>query len=143
MPQVTVYIREEDIDKWKQIEKKSEFLHICLNSYPKGTPLEIKFTPGEGSTVSTKNIRLPDGKKTIKFDSNPVGPNAFHKLTTDKLSSNIRPDIEQAKVNIEANAKVDAIKQQLSGRVTEVCPHGYAKGMCKKAECNMKYKKKG
>lgn len=30
MPQVTVYIREEDIEKWKAIEKKSEFIHKAL-----------------------------------------------------------------------------------------------------------------
>lgn len=30
MPQVTVYIREEDLELWKAIEKKSEFLHNAL-----------------------------------------------------------------------------------------------------------------
>lgn len=30
MPQVTVYIREEDIEKWKAINKKSEFIHQAL-----------------------------------------------------------------------------------------------------------------
>lgn len=31
MPQVTVYIRAEDMDAWKAIEKKSEFIHNALN----------------------------------------------------------------------------------------------------------------
>lgn len=31
MPQVTVYVREEDLPKWKALEKKSEFLHHALN----------------------------------------------------------------------------------------------------------------
>lgn len=30
MPQVTVYIREDDLDKWKAVEKKSEFIHNAL-----------------------------------------------------------------------------------------------------------------
>lgn len=30
MPQVTVYIREEDIEKWKALEKKAEFIHKAL-----------------------------------------------------------------------------------------------------------------
>ena len=30
MPQVTVYIREEDIDAWKSVIKKSEFIHNAL-----------------------------------------------------------------------------------------------------------------
>lgn len=32
MPQITVYLRNEDIDKWKSIEKKSEWLHNLLNA---------------------------------------------------------------------------------------------------------------
>lgn len=32
MPQVTVYIREEDIDKWKAIRKKSRFISVALQT---------------------------------------------------------------------------------------------------------------
>lgn len=32
MPQVTVYIREEDLDKWKAVDKKSAFISEALNS---------------------------------------------------------------------------------------------------------------
>lgn len=32
MPQVTVYIRNEDLDKWKAIEKKAEFISDALRS---------------------------------------------------------------------------------------------------------------
>lgn len=32
MPQVTVYVREDDLDRWKAIEKKSEWLHNALNA---------------------------------------------------------------------------------------------------------------
>lgn len=31
MPQVTVYVREEDLEKWKSIPKKAEFIHNALN----------------------------------------------------------------------------------------------------------------
>ena len=31
MPQVTVYIREEDLEKWKAIPKKAEFVHHAIN----------------------------------------------------------------------------------------------------------------
>lgn len=32
MPQVTVYIRNDDLEKWKAIEKKSEWLHNHLHT---------------------------------------------------------------------------------------------------------------
>jgi hypothetical protein len=31
MPQVTVYVREEDLDAWKAIQRKSEFLSNAIN----------------------------------------------------------------------------------------------------------------
>jgi len=31
MPQVTVYVRDEDLDRWKSIKRKSEFIHQALN----------------------------------------------------------------------------------------------------------------
>lgn len=31
MPQVTVYIRKEDIEQWEAIEKKSQFIHDALH----------------------------------------------------------------------------------------------------------------
>jgi hypothetical protein len=36
MPQVTVYVREKDIAKWKALEKKSEFLHQALKTIKSG-----------------------------------------------------------------------------------------------------------
>lgn len=35
MPDVKIYIRAEDLDKWLAIEKKSEFIHNALNNEPK------------------------------------------------------------------------------------------------------------
>lgn len=34
MPQVTVYIRKEDLEKWEAVEKKAEFIHLSLNQKP-------------------------------------------------------------------------------------------------------------
>lgn len=41
MPQITVYIRDKDLDKWKAIEKKSEFMHQALQN------MEIMSSPGK------------------------------------------------------------------------------------------------
>jgi len=41
MPQVTVYIRDDDLKKWKTLKKKSEFIHSALNRTNKGIPLEV------------------------------------------------------------------------------------------------------
>lgn len=30
MPQVTVYVRKEDLEHWEAIEKKSQFIHNAL-----------------------------------------------------------------------------------------------------------------
>lgn len=32
MPQVTVYIRKKDLEKWQAVEKKTEFIHNALNN---------------------------------------------------------------------------------------------------------------
>lgn len=32
MPQVTVYIRKEDLDKWRALDNKTETIHRLLNS---------------------------------------------------------------------------------------------------------------
>lgn len=32
MPKVSFYLRNEDIDKWKAIEAKTEFIHAALNN---------------------------------------------------------------------------------------------------------------
>lgn len=45
MPQVTVYIREEDIELWKAVEKKSEFIHSALRGQPKVSPPLHKKSP--------------------------------------------------------------------------------------------------
>lgn len=41
MPQVTVYIRNEDLPRWKSIEKKTEFLSRALNQEENLTTPEV------------------------------------------------------------------------------------------------------
>lgn len=48
MPQVTVYIRNEDLDLWKSVEKKAEFLSSALRTF--------KFAPEPPSTPSTRPL---------------------------------------------------------------------------------------
>lgn len=42
MPKVTVYIRNEDIDKWKSIEHKTLFIHNALNEQKVTVPFHVK-----------------------------------------------------------------------------------------------------
>jgi|ERR1035437_815802 hypothetical protein len=51
MPQVTVYIRKEDLDKWEALEKKSEHIHKLLNGdyhtmeFVKGSKISEEMNP--------------------------------------------------------------------------------------------------
>ncbi len=42
MPQVTVYIRKQDLELWEALEKKSEFLSTALNKQTNVQTLTIK-----------------------------------------------------------------------------------------------------
>lgn len=37
MPQQTVYIRQDDLERWKQLPNKAEFIHNALNGIENGT----------------------------------------------------------------------------------------------------------
>lgn len=54
MPQVTVYVREEDIEKWKSLKKKTQFLHNALHD----TPTKIKV---DGIYENQKLVKSFDG----------------------------------------------------------------------------------
>lgn len=49
MPQVTVYIRKEDIESWKSVDKKSEFIHNALK--------------GNKTLGMDKSVRVPIPRK--------------------------------------------------------------------------------
>lgn len=46
MPQITVYLRQGDVEAWKSVEKKSEFLHNALQhlSTYDGAPIVLRET---------------------------------------------------------------------------------------------------
>ena len=66
MPKVTVYIRNEDMEAWRDIEKKAEFIHEALSSYSRpdkdtnspynyiaGTP-----TPNQKKTIQERHKEM-------------------------------------------------------------------------------------
>lgn len=77
MPQVTVYIREDDLESWKKIEKKSEFISNALNArdflkqnYPEGLPVKKPIaTPMEKikNIVPDKDICVHGFSKSLRM----------------------------------------------------------------------------
>lgn len=60
MPKVTVYIRKEDMEAWKEIGQKTQFLHDAIhvqNTTMQGTmyPKIIK-TPEQAKTMTMKQV---------------------------------------------------------------------------------------
>lgn len=64
MPQVTVYIREDDIDLWRAVEKKSEFIHNALGEQP----IKMAYDPVT-QTVAGKPIKDVLEPKKDAFDA--------------------------------------------------------------------------
>ena len=54
MPQVTVYIREADIEAWRAIDKKSQFMHDVLSDFTE--PIKMAYDPTT-QTVAGKPIK--------------------------------------------------------------------------------------
>lgn len=86
MPQVTVYVRSEDLESWKNIEKKSEWLHNqlagagtsspTLPQYGMRAPVRSTNVPIEKiiSALGGKTVQEPDAKEQALLDSLPVVP---------------------------------------------------------------------
>lgn len=58
MPQVTVYVRVDDLDTWKSIKKKSEFIHNALSVRAKaeyGEVIKIPFYKPDKLKQTTKS----------------------------------------------------------------------------------------
>lgn len=82
MPQITTYIRVGDLDKWKTLENKSEFIHNALNSglphinieasdkLP-GTIVEPIKTPEEAKMVIENIKENTDGTLSVKDPTKP------------------------------------------------------------------------
>ena len=69
MPQVTVYVRSEDLEKWKAVEKKSEFIHKALN-FEQGIPTSRKYRELEMPHPNPK-IKVWVPEKSCKHGSDP------------------------------------------------------------------------
>jgi hypothetical protein len=61
MPQVTTYIRKDDMDKWQAIEKKSEFIHNALNKKPE--PVGVY---GQGLPEKVEPLIINNSKDVLK-----------------------------------------------------------------------------
>jgi hypothetical protein len=71
MPQVTVYIRKEDLDKWKALENKAAFISQHLNN----KPTIIKNPESRGSTKKEPWGLEPELQAILdKPDGVRVGP---------------------------------------------------------------------
>lgn len=79
MPQVTVYVRDEDLDKWKAIQRKSEFVSNAINGLSSNGRTE-GFEPSYlGSSPSEPAKRV-----------------GYSNLFPSEVSSDVRPDIKIA-----------------------------------------------
>ena len=60
MPQVTVFVRDEDLSKWKAIDKKALFLHNALNKVSEAEivphPLRSKVVIKDKKPVEIKKV---------------------------------------------------------------------------------------
>jgi hypothetical protein len=75
MPDVKVYIRADDLDKWNSIEKKSEFIHNALNA---------KAEPNDALNEKLKRAVDSDGTLRVKSTDTFSGP-----LFRDKKKSKL------------------------------------------------------
>ena len=59
MPQVTVYIREEDLEKWKSVEKKSEFISNALRRVVSSSPSPLPNRQDKPLSIQRACCKLP------------------------------------------------------------------------------------
>jgi len=73
MPQITVYVRNEDMDQWKSIEKKAEFIHQALSGNVNGK--EFKYTESPKLEVTQKpTLNIPGAVRGNEFVPKPPDP---------------------------------------------------------------------
>ena len=73
MPKVTVYVRNEDLDKWKAVEKKTEFIHNALNPDENDGRLATRYElVDDKGNWNPKEIPIyPDDVKPCKHGYDP------------------------------------------------------------------------
>lgn len=78
MPKVTLYIRKDDLDKWKALDKKAEFIHNVLNASEivVGGIRRTKAKPGTIDPMTGFEI------KEFHTNANPEVDRLYEKLVT-------------------------------------------------------------
>lgn len=93
MPQVTVYIRNEDLPKWKALEKKAEFLHDALTNLQL-TDIPMAYDPEKGTIlgkpaaeVLTTDEEDDDEYEDLIYD--PIMNGVYDKSLGDYIDADI------------------------------------------------------
>lgn len=103
MPQVTVYIREDDIDAWRGVVKKSEFIHNALLGLSTYDGAKIELREDLPPTPATK---VPRSKGDILAEINEVKREADQALEYCQ-------DAEEAKaIRDSAKEKTDELWEE-------------------------------
>lgn len=109
---------------------------FMINHIPRGVDIQFAklndkvFVANGVDPITRLDATGIDTDKTnvgkISLSSTPVGPNPFHRLSTDKLSSNIRPDIPKNPIEPSAhNEFTEALdaSEQACCRKKAPCKH--------------------
>lgn len=87
MPKVSFYLRNEDVDKWKAIQKKTGWIHSKLNDkeiYMNGKDpiMVMEPDPMDEPIVTSNRVKL---RKPIAFTDNTI-------ITADRLNNTVTID---------------------------------------------------
>ena len=134
MPQRSIYIREEDDEKWQAIKKKSEFIHEALNK-----TVSASGTLG-GASFDKILSDFPDGNydpvvlvapnNAMKKQWEKDYPGIEVVLQSKYKGYDLPKDIlksRQSDTFLEVGSKPDPKKVT---KVAGQCEHGFTKGQC-------------
>ncbi len=92
MPQVTVYIREDDLDAWKNVQKKSQFMHDALTTgltiIP---PRDVMIPTNQGKEKVVHKVKMAYDPEKKEILDKPIG-NLLETVPNLKVASELRPD---------------------------------------------------
>lgn len=105
MPQMTIYIRRDDVEAWKSVIKKSEFIHNALQDRSTYDGAKIVLREDIGTPLPTK---MP---KTLEEANDPNDPG---------YSARVVPDIPSV---FGKSMITDAVKRKV--QYSGTCPNGH------------------